>query len=187
MLSTSRSRTTCGRRAFGACGALLLAVLLTACGGTDWWSSPTTGAAPPTPSSAIAPVGGRTTEADATAVLAGTYRFRISRADFVHLAYPAGFTAKLKDLVVRENVGAYTWRLRDGRWHLDQTTETNPTLPSADGTYDVTGDVITFHFPAGLVFDLTIPVDGPPPPRAVVFQVNDSLAAVVLGTHPWTR
>jgi hypothetical protein len=108
---------------------------------------------------------------------------------------------ELRDVVVSENVGTYTWHLSAGRFRGDQQADPPPEIPEIQGTYVVKGDTVAFYFPSGITFDLsTVDSDGLPPApverfrwsaaadgslRFVPLDGVDPLAAAVIAAHPW--
>ncbi|TCO52006.1 TRAP-type C4-dicarboxylate transport system substrate-binding protein [Kribbella antiqua] len=112
-------------------------------------------------------------------VLNGTYRFELTKDEL-----RAFGVTDPHDLLLNE--GVYTWRLKDGRYVLDQKAPQE--TDHQEGRYTMAGNRVTFQLPWVNNLELTFAwrISG----RNLTFQFDgktDPPLKAVFTAHPWTR
>ena len=121
----------------------------------------------------------------AASALNGVYQYEVTDEALI----AAGVT---DPYLIGDNHGTFTWTLLDGTYRWEQTADnqlsSGSNTASADGTYVVNGDEITFSdplFPPGERFRFTQDDDGNL--TLEVISVDDEIVATIFTSAIWTR
>lgn len=115
--------------------------------------------------------------------LEGTYRFTLTKDELIAANLP-------KDYAL-DNAGVQTFTLKDGKAHvrLDASERGPESYDQADGTYEVDGSQITFHFPAydNEVDHLAFEVVGKGDLKMTPVKMSDPRVAILMTTKTWQK